>query len=186
MEYYNITVAGQQRSLPIVPISPELSIAAFVIFGDTAIVEPCARELAARLPKDVDYLLTAEAKSIPLIYELAKVMEMPRYLIARKSVKGYMSSPVVTPVRSITTDHQQILCLDQEDQQRIKGSRIALVDDVISTGASLSALETLVEQAGGTVVARAAILAEGDAADRDDIIYLEKIPLFFHGQKEKE
>ncbi len=179
MEYYDITVAGQKRRLPVVSLTPELAIAAFVIFGDTQIVEPCARELAARMPKGIDYLLTAEAKSIPLIYEMAKVMGMPRYLIARKSVKGYMSNPVVTPVKSITTQEQQILCLDEEDQKRIKGARIALVDDVVSTGASLASLEQLVQRAGGTVVARAAILAEGDAAKRDDLIYLEQIPLFF-------
>ena len=162
-QHYDITVAGVKRSLPVVPISDTLSIASFVIFGDTDVVEPCARELA---------------KSIPLIYEMAKVMKMPRYLIARKSVKGYMKNPVITEVHSITTQKEQILCLDEEDIQRIKGSRIAIVDDVISTGSSLAAVEHLVKIAGGTVAARAAILAEGDAAKREDIIYLGTIPLF--------
>ncbi len=183
MEYYEINVAGVTRQLPVVPISDSMSIASFVIFGDTDIVEPCARALAQRLPKDIDYLITAEAKSIPLIYEMAKVMKMPRYLIARKSVKGYMVNPIVTKVHSITTQHQQILCLDEDDIKLIKGARMAIVDDVISTGSSLAAVEHLVESAGGTVVARAAILAEGDAANREDIIYLGTIPLFF---KDKE
>ena len=177
MEHYDITVAGVKRSLPVVPISDTLSIASFVIFGDTDVVEPCARELAAKLPP-VDYLITAEAKSIPLIYEMAKVMKMPRYLIARKSVKGYMKNPVITEVHSITTTREQILCLDEDDINLIKGSRMAIVDDVISTGSSLAAVEHLVELAGGTVAARAAILAEGDAANRKDIIYLGTIPLF--------
>jgi adenine phosphoribosyltransferase len=178
MNYHRIKVAGIERDLPIVPISDKLSIAAFVIFGDTEIVEPCARALAEKLPK-VDYLITAEAKSIPLIYEMAKVMKMPRYIIARKSIKGYMAHPIVTKVHSITTKDDQILCLDEEDAQRIKGKKVAIVDDVISTGASLAAIEQLVAEAGGTVAARAAILSEGDANERDDLIVLGKIPLFF-------
>lgn len=179
MDFYDITVAGVKRSLPVVAISDKLSIAAFVIFGDTEIVEPCARELAARLPADVDYLITAEAKSIPLIYEMAKVMKMPKYIIARKSVKGYMVNPIVTEVKSITTDKKQMLCVDESDIKLLHGARVAIVDDVISTGGSIAAVEHLVREAGGNIVARAAILAEGDAADRDDIIYLEKIPMFF-------
>ena len=156
MEYYKINVAGVERDLPIVPISENLSIAAFVIFGDTEVVEPCARALAEKLPP-VDYLVTAEAKSIPLIYEMAKLMQMPRYIIARKSVKGYMAHPIITHVHSITTKNEQILCLDEEDVKRIRGKRVAIVDDVISTGASLAALEQLITEAGGEIVARAAI-----------------------------
>ncbi|MEG1687059.1 MAG: phosphoribosyltransferase family protein [Angelakisella sp.] len=177
MDCYDITIGGVKRSLPIVPLSDTVSIAAFVIFGDTEIVEPCARALAERLPP-ADYLITAEAKSIPLIYEMAKVMKMPRYIIARKSVKGYMAHPIVTRVKSITTDKEQMLCLDESDVKLLKGARVAIVDDVISTGGSIAAVEHLVTEAGGTVVARAAILAEGDAADRKDILYLERIPLF--------
>ncbi len=179
MEYHKITIAGVERDLPIVAISEKLSIAAFVIFGDTEIVYPCAKALAEKLP-EVDYLITAEAKSIPLIYEMAKIMNMPRYIIARKSVKGYMSHPVVTKVNSITTKDEQILALDADDRDRIRGKRIAIVDDVISTGASLAAIEQLVNEAGGHVAARAAILSEGDANSRDDLIVLGKIPLFFH------
>lgn len=184
MEYYDLTVAGMKRRLPIVPLNDELSIAAFVIFGDTEIVEPCARALAARLPRDdIDYIITAEAKSIPLIYEMAKVMKMPKYFIARKSVKGYMAKPIITKVHSITTNQEQMLCLDEDDIKLIKGARLAIIDDVISTGSSIAGVQKLVEEAGGTVVARAAILAEGDAADRKDIIYLERIPLFFKDKK---
>ncbi|MBR5520151.1 MAG: adenine phosphoribosyltransferase [Clostridia bacterium] len=178
MEYFKINVAGVERDLPIVPISDKLSIAAFVIFGDTDIVEPCARALAEKLPP-VDYLITAEAKSIPLIYEMAKVMKMPRYVIARKSVKGYMANPIITRVNSITTKNDQILCLDEEDVELIRGKRLAIIDDVISTGASLAAMEQLISEAGGEVVARAAILTEGDANDREDLIALGQIPLFF-------
>ena len=127
----------------------------------------------------MDYLITAEAKSIPLIYEMAKVMNMPRYIIARKSVKGYMAHPIITHVNSITTKSEQILCLDEEDALRIKGKRIAIIDDVISTGSSLAAIEQLVNEAGGQIVAKAAILSEGDANDREDITVLDKIPLFF-------
>ena len=180
MNTYNIEVAGVKRSLPIVPISDDMSIASFVIFGDTDIVEPCARQLAKMLPTNTDYLITAEAKSIPLIYEMAKLMGMPRYLIARKSVKNYMKNPIITKVNSITTNKEQMLCLDEDDIRLIHGSTIAIVDDVISTGNSLAAVEHLVTQSGGTVVARAAILAEGDAANRKDIIYLGTIPLFFN------
>lgn len=177
MEYFDIELAGIKRKLPIVPISEKVSIASFVIFGDTDIVEPCARELAKLLPQ-ADYLITAEAKSIPLIYEMAKVMNMPRYIIARKSVKGYMVNPIITKVKSITTDKEQMLCLDENDINLLKGAKVAIVDDVISTGGSIAAVETLVQEAGGTVVARAAILAEGEAADRKDIVYLGKIPVF--------
>lgn len=183
-EFYDITVAGVKRSLPIVPISDTLGIAGFVIFGDTEVVEPCARALAERLPKEVEVLVTAEAKSIPLIYEMAKVMKMPRYVIARKSVKGYMCNPIITTVNSITNmGKAQILCVDEHDAEFIKGKKVAVIDDVISTGSSLSAIEKLVNQAGGEIVARAAILAEGDAADRKDIIFLNKIPLFHLDEK---
>ena len=183
-EYYDITVAGVHRRLPVVPINENMSIAGFVIFGDTDVVEPCARALAAKLPKETEVLVTAEAKSIPLIYELAKVMKMPRYVIARKSVKGYMRNPIITTVNSITNmGREQILVVDEHDAEFIKGKKVAIIDDVISTGSSIEAIEKLVRESGGEVIARAAVLAEGDAADRSDIIYLEKIPLFFHDKK---
>ena len=183
-EFYDITVAGVKRSLPIVPISDTRSIAGFVIFGDTEVVEPCARALAEKLPPETEVLVTAEAKSIPLIYEMAKVMKMPRYVIARKSVKGYMRNPIITTVNSITNmGREQILVVDEQDAAFIRGKKVAVIDDVISTGSSLQAIEKLVKESGGEVVARAAVLAEGDAANRKDIIFLEKIPLFFHDKK---
>ena len=183
-EFYDITVAGVKRSLPVVPINENMSIAGFVIFGDTDVVEPCARAQAEKLPPETEVLVTAEAKSIPLIYEMAKVMKMPRYVIARKSVKGYMRNPIITTVNSITNmGKEQILVVDEHDAEFIKGKKVAIIDDVISTGSSIEAIEKLVKESGGEVIARAAVLAEGDAADRTDIIYLEKIPLFFHNKK---
>ena len=139
---------------------------------------------ACEIDPETEVLVTAEAKSIPLIYEMAKVMKMPRYVIARKSVKGYMRNPIITTVNSITNmGKEQILVVDEHDAEFIKGKKVAIIDDVISTGSSIEAIEKLVKESGGEVIARAAVLAEGDAADRTDIIYLEKIPLFFHNKK---
>ncbi|HEY9577397.1 MAG TPA: phosphoribosyltransferase family protein [Pseudobacillus sp.] len=177
METYTLTIGEIKRDLPIVPISEELSIASFVILGDAELVAYTAPILASKLP-EVDVLVTAEAKGIPLVYELSKQLGMKQYVVARKSVKPYMDSPLINEVVSITTQKKQILCLNSNDVQQIKGKRVAIIDDVISTGQSIRGLEELVAQAGGEVVARAAILAEGDAADREDIIFLEKLPLF--------
>ena len=152
-EFYDITVAGVKRSLPIVPISDTMSIAGFVIFGDTEVVEPCARALAEKLPPETEVLVTAEAKSIPLIYEMAKVMKMPRYVIARKSVKGYMRNPIITTVNSITNmGREQILVVDEQDAAFIRGKKVAVIDDVISTGSSLQAIEKLVTFEYGQIV----------------------------------
>jgi adenine phosphoribosyltransferase len=175
---YTLNVAGLTRELPILRLNEELSIASFVLLGDTELVVQSAPLLAKKLP-DFDILVGAEAKGIPLVHELSRICHKVRYVIARKSIKPYMGSAVVDEVLSITTQVPQILALDELDAERLKGKRVGLIDDVISTGASLSALERLVEQAGGIIVAKAAILAEGDAADRDDIIYLEKLPLFW-------
>ena len=181
---YKMNIAGLDRELPLCKVSDDLYIGAFIMFGDAEITVACAKELLARAPKEYDYLLTAEAKSIPLIYEMAKVMKMPRYVIARKSVKGYMRNPIITTVNSITNmGKEQILVVDEHDAEFIKGKKVAIIDDVISTGSSIEAIEKLVKESGGEVIARAAVLAEGDAADRTDIIYLEKIPLFFHNKK---
>ncbi|MBC8536996.1 phosphoribosyltransferase family protein [Feifania hominis] len=177
MSYYDITVAGVTRSLPIIQIAPNLAIASFVILGDCELVTAAAPEIAKRLP-EVDYLVTAEAKGIPLANELSRLLGLPYYIVARKSIKPYMKTPLTDEVDSITTQKTQTLCLDGKDALVIKGKRIAIVDDVISTGESLSAIERLVEKAGAEVVAKAAILAEGDAAKRTDIIYLEELPLF--------
>ena len=175
--YYPLKVAGLTRQLPLCPISDEMMIGAFVIFGDTELTMACARELNKLVPEH-DVMITAESKGIPLICEMARLAGEKRYLLARKSPKLYMRNVFSTEVRSITTGHRQILCLDGNDAEYIKGKRVVIVDDVISTGESLRALETLVEHAGGQIVGRMAILAEGDAQTRDDIIYLEKLPLF--------
>ena len=174
---YELTVAGVTRQLPIIQIAPDLAIASFVILGDCELVTAAAPLLAERLPQ-VDYLVTAEAKGIPLANEVSRLLGLPYYIVARKSIKPYMRTPLTDEVNSITTQKTQSLCLDGKDALAIRGRRVAVLDDVISTGASLEAVERLVEKAGAEVVARAAILAEGDAAKREDIIYLEELPLF--------
>lgn len=178
-EYYRLKVAGLERDLPICAVSDKLDIAGFVIFGDVELTEACARELIKKLP-EYDYLITAEAKGIPLIHEIARQRGDKKHFIARKGLKVYMRDPISVTVHSITTLKEQTLYLDGEDAKLMKGKRILIIDDVISTGESLRALEKLVESAGGIICGRAAILAEGDAADRDDIVFLEKLPLFFH------
>lgn len=175
---YELHVAGVTRQLPIIPISSDLAIASFVILGDCELVTAAAPFLAEKLPP-VDYLVTAEAKGIPLVQEVSRLLKLPYYIVARKSVKPYMATPLVDEVVSITTQKAQTLCLDGKDALAIKGKRIAIVDDVISTGESLNAIERLVEKAGAEIVGKAAILAEGDAAKREDIIFLEELPLFF-------
>ncbi|AVQ97870.1 phosphoribosyltransferase family protein [Oceanobacillus sp. M65] len=177
MKTYNLNVAGLTRTLPIIKITDNLSIASFVILGDTTLTSAASPLLAKRLP-EVDVLVTAEAKGIPFVHELSKNLGMDSYVVARKSTKPYMQDPFVHKVVSITTQKEQTLCLDRKDAEKLDGKRVALIDDVISTGESMKALEELVRKAGAEVKARAAILAEGDAADRDDIIFLEKLPLF--------
>lgn len=174
---YTLKVAGITRQLPIIQISDNLAIASFVILGDTEIVCASAKELSKKLPP-VDILVTAEAKGIPLVFEISRLLGMKQYIVARKSIKAYMDAPLVDEVESITTQKKQILCLDNNDAEAIKGKKVAIIDDVISTGESLEAVERLVKKAGGIISARAAILAEGDAAKRDDIIFLEELPLF--------
>ena len=174
---YRMNIAGLDRDLPLCPISDELSIGAFVIFGDPELTTATAKELLARAP-EYDYLISAEAKGIPLVHEMARLAGNQKYFLARKAPKLYMSDVMEVEVRSITTAKTQHLYLDRADAELMKGKRIVIVDDVISTGESLHAIEQLVEAAGGNIVGRMTILAEGDAADRDDIIYLEKLPLF--------
>ena len=174
---YKMTIAGLERSLPLCKVTDDLYIGAFVIFGDPELTVAAAKELLARAP-EYDYLITAEAKSIPLIHEMARQNSNQRYLLARKYPKLYMRDILTAKVRSITTDKEQVLYLDGNEAKLMKGKRILIVDDVISTGESLHAIEELVKMAGGNVVGRMSILAEGDAIDRKDIIYLEKLPLF--------
>ncbi|CQR45962.1 Pur operon repressor [Paraliobacillus sp. PM-2] len=177
MKTYEINIKGIRRELPIVTVSEDLRIASFDILGDTALVTYLAPLLAENLPT-IDYIVTAEAKGIPLIQEISKVLNMDKYIVARKSMKPYMQSPLIKKVTSITTQKEQTLCLDGKDASLIKGKRVAIIDDVISTGESIRGLEALLEEAGAHVLAKAAILAEGSAAEREDIIFLEKLPLF--------
>ncbi|EJU07623.1 phosphoribosyltransferase family protein [Fusobacterium hwasookii] len=177
MKTYTLHVAGLTRELPIIKLSYDLSIASFVILGDTEIVKKTAPMIAKKLP-EVDFIVTAEAKGIPLAYEISKILNLDEYIVARKSVKAYMEEPIEVEVNSITTTNSQKLYLNNQDANKIKGKRVVLIDDVISTGQSLKALERLVEKAGANVVAKAAILAEGDAKDRKDIIFLEALPTF--------
>ena len=175
--YYRMNVAGLERDLPICPVNENLYIAGFVIFGDQELTVACARELLERAP-EYDYILTAEAKGIPLAHEMARQAGDAKYILARKGPKLYMRDIFSVTVNSITTAKEQKLYLDGADAALMKGKRILIVDDVISTGESLKALEALAEKAGGIICGRMTILAEGDAIDRDDIIYLEPLPLF--------
>jgi adenine phosphoribosyltransferase len=176
-KYYRMNIAGLDRDLPLCPISDSLMIGAFVIFGDTELTTACAEELLRRAPEH-DYMISAEAKGIPLVHEMARLEGNKKYFLARKAPKLYMTGVFEASVRSITTAKEQKLYLDTADAEIMRGKRILIVDDVISTGESLRAVEELVRLAGGEIVGRMAILAEGDAAERDDLIYLEKLPLF--------
>ena len=174
---YTLHIAGLTRELPICKVNDHLDIAAFIMFSDVELTEACAAALLKKAP-EFDVILTAEAKGIPLAHEMSR-QSGKRYIPARKGPKLYMEEPVVVEDVSITTETVQKLVIDRKDLDSMDGKRILIVDDVISTGGSLHALETLVNKSKGTVVARAAVLAEGDAADRKDIIYLEPLPLFF-------
>ena len=175
--YYSMNVAGLQRNLPICKVTDTLYIAGFVIFGDQELTVACARELLKRAP-EYDYIITAEAKGIPLAHEMARQTGAEKYFLARKAPKLYMTDVFSSTVKSITTAKEQTLYLDTADAELMKDKRILVVDEVISTGESLAALEKLVEKAGGIIAGSMAILAEGDAQDREDLIYLEKLPLF--------
>lgn len=174
---YKMKIAGLDRALPLCPLNDKLMIGAFVIFGDPELTTAAAAALLEKVP-EYDYIITAEAKGIPLAHEMARLAGNQKYMLARKGNKLYMRDVLKVTVRSITTDHEQTLFLDGYDARMMKGKRILVVDDVISTGESLRALEELVRAAGGIVCGRAAILAEGDAAKRDDLVYLEELPLF--------
>lgn len=170
-------IAGLERSLQLFPVSDDLSIAAFILFGDVEITEAVAGELLKKAP-EFDILFTAEAKSIPLIYEMARQAGMNEYVVARKAPKVYMENLITTDVDSITTANIQTLCIGQRETDMIRGKNVLILDDVISTGGSLASMELLVNEAGGHVVGKMAVLAEGDAMERDDIIALEKLPVF--------
>ncbi|MBO5981556.1 MAG: adenine phosphoribosyltransferase [Clostridia bacterium] len=175
---YPLDVAGLHRELPVCKVNDNLYIAAFVIFGDVELTVACAAELIKKLPPH-DILITAESKGIPLVYEMARQLGTNKYLIARKAAKLYMKDPHAVEVQSITTAKKQTLFIDKDDVECMRGKRVVIVDDVISTGESLFAVEKLVKQAGGIVAGKMAILAEGDAEYREDITYLQHIPLLF-------
>ncbi|NLH00846.1 MAG: adenine phosphoribosyltransferase [Clostridiales bacterium] len=174
---YEIDIAGLKRELPICRVTDDVYIGAFVIFGDVELTVHCAAELLKRAP-EYDYIIAPEAKSIPLLYEMARQSGENKYFLARKSPKLYMTGVFEVEVKSITTEKVQKLVLDKADAEQMRGKRILIVDDVISTGESLKAVEELVEKAGGTVAGRMFVLAEGDAQKRDDVIYLAPLPLF--------
>lgn len=175
-EYYTMKIAGLERNLELFPVNDHLSIAAFIIFGDVELTVAGCTELRKRLP-DFDVIITPEAKSIPIAYEMSRQTGKP-YIVARKGLKVYMRNPLDVSVTSITTQKEQHLFLGESETKLIDGKKVLIVDDVISTGESLSAVRELVSEAGGKEVAACAFLAEGDAAERDDIIFLERLPLF--------
>ena len=176
-KYYHMNIAGCERDLPLCPLNDHMMIAAFVIFGDPELTTACAKELLARAP-EYDYMISAEAKGIPLVHEMARLAGNQKYFLARKSAKLYMTGVKEVKVRSITTAQEQTLYIDAADAEIMKGKRILIVDDVISRGDSLHALETLVNEAGGIICGKMTVLAEGDAQKRDDIVYLGGLPLF--------
>lgn len=174
---YEMDIAGLKRELPLCKVADDLYIGAFVMFGDVELTVHCAAELL-KLAPEYDYLIAPEAKSIPLLYEMARQSGAEKYFLARKGPKAYMSGVFEVEVKSITTMSVQKLVIDTADAELIKGKRILIIDDVISTGESLHAMEELVTRAGGNIVGKMAVLAEGDAQERDDIIVLGHLPLF--------
>lgn len=178
METYKMTIAGLERELPICKVNDHLDIAAFVIFGDAELTVAAATELLKKCP-DFDYIVAPEAKAIPLAHEISR-QSGKKYFICRKGPKLYMHEPVSVNVRSITTDKEQTLYIDSLEGEQLRGKKVIILDDVISTGESLTAVHKLLEHFEAEIVAQAAILAEGDAAKRDDIVFLEELPLFFH------
>ena len=174
---YEMDIAGLKRDLPLCRVTDDLYIGAFVMFGDVELTVHCAAELLKRAP-EYDYLIAPEAKAIPLLYEMARQSGAEKYFLARKGAKAYMTGVFEVEVRSITTMHIQKLVIDTADAELIKGKKILIVDDVISTGESLHAMEELVKRAGGIIAGKMAVLAEGDAKDRDDIITLAPLPVF--------
>lgn len=178
MAKYKMTIAGLERELELFPVNDKLNIAAFIMFNDVEVTEASAKALLEICPEH-DVVVSAEAKGIPLCYEMAR-QGCRNYVIARKGVKVYMGAPLEVSVKSITTADEQKLYLSENDVNFLEGKKVLIVDDVISTGKSLEALESLIAQTGAEVVGKAAVLAEGDAKDRDDIIFLEELPLFFN------
>lgn len=176
--YHHLSIAGLERDLPICPVNESLYIAGFVIFGDPELTCATAKALLEKNPYEYDYMISAEAKGIPLIHEMARQSGAKKYFLVRKAPKLYMTGVFEVTVNSITTAKEQKLYLDKKDAEEIRGKRILVVDDVVSTGESLKSLEALIEQAGGIVAGRVCAVAEGEARDRKDLVYLAGIPLF--------
>ena len=174
--YYTLNLPGVTRNLPLCPLNEKLQIGAFVMFGDAELTVACADALLKKAP-EFDYIITAEAKGIPLAHEMSR-QSGKKYFVARKKPKLYMTGVFDVVVNSITTEGEQHLYLDTAEAEQMKGKRVIIVDDVISTGESLKAVEKLIEMAEVQYAGALAVLAEGEAADRKDIIYLEKLPLF--------
>ena len=182
---YTIEIAGLKRNLPLCKVSDDFYIAAFIMFGDVEMTVACAKALLDKAP-DFDIMITAESKGIPLLYEMARQAGHNNYIVARKAPKLYMQNVIVTDVNSITTAHKQILCIGQQEAEMMRGKRVLVIDDVISTGESLAALETLINQVDGNIVGKMAVLAEGQAIDRKDIPYLAPLPVFHADGSVKE
>lgn len=174
---YTIDIAGLKRDLPLCKVTDDLYIGAFIMFGDVEVTTHSAAELLKRAPAH-DIMITAESKGIPLLYEMARQAGQNNYIVARKGPKLYMQNVITTEVDSITTAHTQTLCIGEQEANAMRGKRVLIVDDVISTGNSLESIETLVKQVGGEIVGRMAVLAEGDAIGREDLTYLAPLPLF--------
>ena len=175
---YTVDICGRREELPVLRLPSGARIAFFNLHGNVRLTEHCAEKLAEILDgKSFDVLITAESKGLQLTHCLARILGCDFYAVARKSKKLYMQNGISATARSITTDGEQTLYLSAHDAALLKGKRVAVVDDVISTGGSLSALCALVSAAGGTVVQKACVLAEGGAADRDDIVLLATIPI---------
>lgn len=185
MEHYDLEVCGLKRELPFVKLSDGTAYASFVVISDTELIEKAGKELAA-FANGAEIILTIEAKGIALAYEISKQLHMKEFVVVRKSVKSYVKSFIQDAVHSITTEGNQDIFLDETDAEKLKGKKVAIVDDVISKGESLAAAERLVKKAGGEVCSRLAILAEGKAAERTDITFLQKLPLFQKGKESYE
>ncbi len=185
MDTYTLQICGLQRNLPIVPISKNISIASFVLLGDVELIERCAYALwkkialkSFQLNKEIDLLVTPEAKSLPLVHSLARLMDL-NYIVIRKSVKGYMVNPLIEKAKSITTTNEQTLVLDSCDTTKLKNKNVVIVDDVVSTGGSFLATKNLLNKVGvKEIVAEAAILKEDAGYENENLIYLEDLPIF--------
>ena len=184
-KHYTLNVAGVTRDLPLCRVNDDLYIAAFVMFGDVEITKACASELLKLAPEH-DIMITAESKGIPLLYEMARQAGENNYIVARKGPKLYMENVIFTEVDSITTEVKQRLCIGKSEADAMRGKRVLIIDDVISTGESLAAIEKLINTVGGNIVGRMAVLAEGDAISHDDITCLAPLPLFNPDGSEKE